>query len=321
MYIRTTTLGSTESMINYIQSNQSKYYTLAEQAASGKKLTQPSDDPTATKSVLTINTTLDKLNSYVKNMQTAQNELDVLDDTFTSITKSLDSANDIAVQAANGTYSNTDMDNMKIQVDQILQNVLDLANTQYNGIYIFSGTSTSTQTFVTDADGNITYQGTPSTGAYQRNVQISDGVSVAINTTGDTLFGSYTAAQGESTPLDLSDDVPASGTGIIGNLKALSAALGSHDKTAVKATLSGFETGQDTVSAARTKFSGVTKRFQMTDSSIDTTVTNLKSYRSQLQDVDLAQAATELSSAKLALEASMSVSSKIMENLSLLNYL
>lgn len=320
MYIRTTTLGSTETMLNYIQSNQSRYYTVAEEAASGTKLDKPSDDPTAAKIVLGINSTLNRLGSYTDNIKTAQNELNVLDDTLTSITTSLSSANDLAVQAANGTYSDTDMDNMKIQVDQIIQNITDLANTQYNGNYIFSGTNTSTEAFTTATDGSITYNGTPQTGDYQRNVQISDGVSATINTTGDKLFGSYKAADDKGTP-DTSDDVPASGTGILGTLKTLSAALGKHDKTAVKGCLSGLTTGMDTVSTERTKFAAVTQRFSMTTTSITSTTTNLKSYRSELQDTDLAEVATELSSAKLALQASMSVSSQMMSKMSLLDYM
>lgn len=314
MLIRTTTLGTTNSMLGYIQSGQSRYYELAQQASSGSKLTKPSDDPAAAKSVLGINVKLNQLSSYLQNMSLAQGELDVLDDTLASVADSIQTANDYATQAANGTYNTSDLKTIKTQVDQILENVLDLANTKYNGNYLFSGTATGTPAYSITKDpatGEITavtYNGTKSGDAYQRYVTISDGVQVVTNTTGDKVFGSY-------------DKASSTADGLIGNLVTLSNALSSADTTTIQNSLDKFDTNLDSVLAARTRFAAVTQRFEMTESSINTTVTQLKDYRSNLQDADLASVLTELSAQKTALEATMAITTQLLKGASLLDYM
>lgn len=322
--IRTTTLGSATSMLNYITTGESRYNQLAEEAASGLKLTKPSDDPTATKSVLNINTKLDQLGQYATNMGMAQNELNVLDDTFGSFTSAIQLATDLATQAANGSYSQKDLNNIKTQIDQIMANVTDLANTQYNGNYLFSGTSTSTPAFAvaTDASGNITsvtYQGTPSTDTYQRSVQIADGVSIPINTTGDQLLGSYTAAT-VGPPA-----TPATGSGLLYTLGTLSAALAAGNthgaSPSVGSSIDSLNTNLDTILASQTKFASVSQRFEMTQNSNDTMKTQLKGSRSDLQDADLSQVLTDLTAQQTALKATMSVTSQMLKGQSLLDYL
>lgn len=359
MLMRTTTLGTQTTMMNYIASGQSRYYELSEESASGKKLTKPSDDPSGAKNVINANTRLNQLSNYTDNMKLAQNELDVLDDTLSSLTNSVQNGIDLSTQAANGSYSTKDLSNIKIQIDQITQNIVDLANTQYNGNYIFSGTSTSTPAYTVtkDASGNITnitYNGTPSTGEYQRYVTISDGISVTVNTTGDQIFGDYTSTSSTSsaatgtvgttttfgvdgagnTTITTATTVLNGGTGqydttttvgtargLLGNLMTVSASLAAGNQAQISTTLDKLSNNLDTMTVARTKFAAVTQRFEITQSSIDTSTTQLKSYRSDLQDADLAEVLTDLSAQELALQATQQVTTKLLNQTSLLDYI
>lgn len=314
--MRVTTLGTSDSMLNYITNGESKYYSLSEDASSGIKIHKPSDDPFAAKSILNINTQLNKLESYTKNMSESQNELDVFDGAMSSLTDLINNATNLTTQASNGTYSDKDLVNIKIQIDQIIQSVADLANTQYNGTYIFSGTAISTQTYdvTKNASGNITdvvYKGTPSTNDdYKRYTMISDGVSVAVNTTGDQVFGEYDSAGGTS-------------TGLLGTLMTISNALGQTppDRTIVNNCLDGLNSALDTVSVTRTKFASVSNRFEMTQASIDTSTTQLKAYKSDLQDTDLSTVLSDLTTQQIALQATYSVTSQLLGKTSLLDYL
>lgn len=311
MYIRTTNLSSTESMKLNILQSQSKYYQLSEEASSGKKISKPSDDATAAVNILNTNTKLNQLNGYTDNMKLAQNELNVLDDSFASVTDALQSANDLATQAANGSCSQDELDNINIQVKQILANVIDLSNTQYNGNYIFSGTSTGTQTYTTNANGDIAYNGDDN----NRTVQIADGVNENINVPGDKIFGSYTSAK-VGPPA-----VTASGTGIIGTLQLLSDALAKGDSNTIRSSMDSLQSNLDDVSLQRTTFASVTQRFEMTQNSNDNMTIQLKSYRSSLEDADLSQVLTDLSAQQVALQATMQVTSKVLSETSLLNYM
>lgn len=339
--MRITTLQTNNTMLNYINAGESRYYELSEEAASGLKVSKPSDDPSATKSLLNIKTQLSQLTSYLDNMKKSQNELDTLDDNMSSLTDLIGDATDLATQASNGTYSDTDLSNIKTQVDTIIESVLDIANTQYEGKYMFSGTATSTPTYevLKDGSGNITditYRGTASTDSYQRYVTISDGVKMAINTTGDKLFGSYD--YNTATGITTAD-------GLLGNLVVLSKALGGGGTTTVNGTIDGVEHGTiggvvhddgiistsycltglndslDTTSATRTKFASVSSRFDMTTTSIDSTITSLKAYKSDLQDCDLATVLADLAAQDASLQATMSVTSKVLSGMSLLDYM
>lgn len=315
--MRVTTLGTADSMWNYISNTESKYYNLSQEAASGSKVRQPSDDPTATKSLINIKAQLSQLNGYLDNMSQMQNELDVLDGSMSSLTTLIDNATSLTTEAANGTYSDSNLDDIKVQIDQIIQSVTDLANTNYNGTYIFSGTATSTQTYKTTTDtttGKITsvaYQGTPSTGDYKRYANISDGVSVAINTTGDQIFGAYSST----------DPTPPATSGLLGTLVNLSNALGSHDRPSISKAINGLNTSLDEVSVTRTKFAAVSNRFQITQDSINTTITQLKAYRSDLQDADLSEVLSDLTTQQTALQATYSVASNLLGGKSLLDYI
>lgn len=310
---RITTLAENNTMLNYIRNAQSKYYDLTQEAASGLKVTKPSDDPSATKALLNIDTQINQMNGYLNSMSLAQNELNLLDDTLSSVTDLMQDASDLATQAANGTYSEDSLDNIKVQIDQIIQSVIDLGNTDYNGTYIFSGTATATKTYsvTEDVDGNITaitYNGTPSDEDYKRYVNISDGVSLAINTTGDQIFGEYDAAAGTS-------------TGFLGTLMTISNALATYDQTTVGTALDSLNTNLDTISVTRTKFTSVTSRFEITQKSIDNTMSQLEAYQSELEDADLAEVLSDLSAQELALQATMSVTAELLGGTTLLDYI
>lgn len=313
--MRVTTLGTSDSMLNYILSGESKYYDLSQQASSGLKVRRPSDDPFAAKSVLNINTQLSKLESYTKNMSECQNELDVVDGAMSSLTDLINNATNLTTQAVNGTYSDDDLANIKIQIDQIIQSVTDLGNTQYNGTYIFSGTSTDTKTYdvTKDLAGNITsitYQGTPTTDAYQRYTTIADGVSIPINTTGDQIFGEYDSGSGTA-------------TGLLGTLMTISNAIGLPvpDRTTANTCLDQLNSALDTVSVNRTTFASISNRFQITQSSIDTSTTQLTAYKSDLQDADLSVVLADLTTQKIALQSTYSITSQLLGKTSLLDYL
>lgn len=354
--MRVTTLQTNNTMMNYISTAESKYYDLSQEASSGKKITKPSDDPISAKSILNTGTQLTQLNGYLNNMNTAQNELDTLDSSLSSLTTLVGKATDLTTEAANGTYSSTDLANMKTQIDQIIQSVTDTANTNYNGTYIFSGAATSTQTYTTAANGSITYNGTPAAGAYQRYVTISDGTSVAINTPGINVFGNYNsvtaapvitptvpgdvAGTTSSTTTDAAGNITTiittkvlsggntttttttgTGTGLLGTLKALSTSLGTNNQKDVGSCLTGLSTALDTVSTTRTQFAAVSNRFSMTKDSINSTVTSLTAYQSDLQNADLATVLADLTAQQTSLQATLSVTSNLLNGKTLLNYI
>lgn len=311
---RVSTLQTSHTMMNYILNAESKYNNLTEEAASGIRVNQPSDDPVATKKILKMIADINKLNGYSNNISNAQSELETTSSALDSLTNLVQKASDYATQAANGTYNADDLITIKSSVDQIIQSVVDLANTNYNGIYLFSGAATSTEPYSVayDIDGNITditYNGTQ-TNDYQRYVTISDGVSVAINLKGSDVFGSYSSSGGTVTA-----------NGLFGNLMTLSKALADNDTSVINSCINSLNTDLGTVTTSNTKLAAVANRMDLTNANIQQNITNLKGYKSELQDADLTKVLTDLANQENALKATYSVTSQMLSKTSLLQYL
>ncbi len=310
MILRTTNQATSNANLNYIFSNQIKYNELAQQIAAQKKILVPSDNAIDSMNILNINREMSKLNGYLGNMSMAQNELSVLDSSLASITSSLQKANDLAVQAANEVNGTSSLQSMKVEVDQIIENIISLGNTKYNGQYIFSGTNTGTAPFQKLSTGGVQYAGTPQDGPYQRNVEISEGVLAPINVPGDKLLGSY-------------DVATETGTGVLKTLYQMSNAMGADppDYSTIRASLDEIQSGIVSTTNIRTNFAAMTARFKMTQTSVNNSILQLTSYKSQMEDLDLAAAATNLANTELALNASMAVASNVINQINLLDYM
>lgn len=142
MLTRTTSSQMSNSLVNYMASTQGKFNRLSTQLSTNKKINSITDDAVAAKSILSAKREINLYNGYIKNMQSAQYELNAANDTIKSSETKLSRAKDIALMAANGSYSQTEIDAFKQEVDGIIETMKSLANTEYGDTYLFSGTAT-----------------------------------------------------------------------------------------------------------------------------------------------------------------------------------
>ena len=197
MVNRISTSGKYSQLVADMQKQLSNYNKLTKQLASGSKLTSITDDPIATVNVLNTNRQLGQMDTFSSNVELAKTELSALDDLMDLANGYLSDAWNKAVQANNQTYSDTSLKALKVEIDEITKTMVDLANTEYDDNYIFSGANTKTVPYTMDDNGDIIYNGTPySNKDYIRQTEVADGVFEVINTTGDRVFGYY-KAQGQ----------------------------------------------------------------------------------------------------------------------------
>ena len=197
MVNRISTSGKYSQLVADMQKQLSNYNKITKQLASGSRLTSITDDPIATVNVLNTNRQLGQIDTFSSNVELAKTELSALDDLMDLANGYLSNAWDKAVQANNHPYSNTSLKALKVEIDEITKTMVDLANTEYDDNYIFSGANTKTIPYTMDDNGDIIYNGTPySNKDYIRQTEVADGVFEVINTTGDKVFGYY-KAQGQ----------------------------------------------------------------------------------------------------------------------------
>lgn len=125
-----------------------------DQLSSGKKITRPSDDPVIAMKGMNYRSQLSNVEQYERNLSEVHNWLDNTDQTMNEVTLVLHRINDLTLQAANGSNDVDDRANIGKEVDQLVDELVNLANTRVNDKYLFNGTDTNGDSVATDEDGN-----------------------------------------------------------------------------------------------------------------------------------------------------------------------
>lgn len=118
------------------------------QSSTQKRINAPSDDPTGSVQVLDTRSTLSQLSRYQSNIKLADGWLSQGDSTLSSVSTLITSIKTLAEQASSGTVSQENRKEISAQVREYFEQLVTLANTQFNGNYIFSGQKTDTSSYV-----------------------------------------------------------------------------------------------------------------------------------------------------------------------------
>src|SRR5208282_3953020 len=131
------------------------------QISTGKSVNEPSDNPTAAALLVENNDQATFTAGYLESISVVQGQLATADSTLSSINTALQQALSLGVEAANGTESASDQAAIANQLQGIQTQILSLANTTYEGNYLFGGTVTNTAPFVLGGDdgSGVAYSG------------------------------------------------------------------------------------------------------------------------------------------------------------------
>lgn len=181
-----------------------------EEMSSGKQFNNLSDNPVAVSQLVLNEAQTSNVDQYLQNVTTLQNSLQVADSTLNSVVTALSQAISLGVEGSNGTLNASNQQAIATQVAGIKDQILSLANTTYEGNYLFAGTAVTTQPFVQDSSSasGVDYKGD----LFSNSVQIGDGEYVPVNLNGSQVFtpsGSdvFAALQGLVTALQNGGDV------------------------------------------------------------------------------------------------------------------
>lgn len=266
------------------------------QLASGRKLERASDDPTAAALALHHRRGIAYEAQMRRNIENGIAFMNVTEAALEGATETLQRLRELTVQAANDTLSAEERQTFAREVDQLLRHLAQIANTEFGDAYIFAGTNTDTPAYAVTGDPPtaITYQG--DTGL--RRYQVSREAQVPVNLIGSDVFG---------TTFD--------------DLIALRDALqAGASGTMLAPFLSALDAGLDRVLSSRAELGARINRFEAALQQSLTTDLNLQQLRSEVEDVDLAQAIVRLSSEEVALQAALGAIGRA-ANLTLLDYL
>lgn len=148
---------------------------LQQELASGTRVPTAAADPAAFVGAQADTSTIQQLNALNASQVNIKENLGTGTSALGQVTTALDHIQSIALEAINGATSSQDFQALGQQVNEGLQQLISLANTQSgNGNYVFAGTAKQTQPFVENASGAVSYVGNNGTSS----VEISPGVTV-----------------------------------------------------------------------------------------------------------------------------------------------
>jgi len=182
---------------------------LQEQAATGSRINRPSDDPGSAYRVLGFNSQGRSLQNYVDNMSDFVGALEISSTIVGNMVSEFSEAKTRLTQIINGIYGEEGRQRIAEGINDILEQIVLLANTEHNGQYLFGGSDTDSAPYVVErSDGQIvgvTYQGS----AAGRTAEVAPGVQSTVFYVGDDIFCS--GDRGE--PIFLGETGAAAGSG------------------------------------------------------------------------------------------------------------
>lgn len=276
------------TVVEGIQQSRQQSNLLTQQLASGRRVNDYSDDPSAS-ATMVFNHAESSLNdTFSRNISDLKSVLQTGDSAMSATMSALTRALTLGVQGANGTLSDSDRQALAAEVDGIQQQVLSIANSSVSGNYIFAGTNLTTPAFVADTTdpSGVRYQGT--TGV--NTIELQPGLNTATNIPGSQIFSSangsvFQALHDLQSALSTNGDIP----GAVSSLRA----------------------AMNEVSKQRVFYGQVLNRMDAASTALAQDNVRLHSQETDLVGADMAKTATDLSQAQVTQNALMAAAGKV----------
>ena len=287
---------------------QSKLTKVQEQLSTGLQIVKPSDEPDKASLVTRLEAELTRQASHQDTLKAVNVRLTAEETALKNTSDVLYRMKELAVQAANDTVGEQDRKSIAIEMGNLREQILSLANSQdSNGNYLFSGSRAGSPAFAKDATGRITYQGDQA----RMQVNVGDNRRMNLNMPGSDAFTRIVRDDGKGNK---------TGVDFFQSLDDLVNAVNSSDRAAIQRGVGEVDALQNGISEGVGQIGADLTVVDLQNNVLDEVVLRLKSTRSDIEDLDYTEAITRMNKDQLALQAAQSGFSKISQ-LSLFNYI
>ncbi|MDA3851267.1 MAG: flagellar hook-associated protein 3 [Spirochaetaceae bacterium] len=165
------------------------------QIASGRRLNNLREDPIAAAHSTRLNSRIVRMERYQRNIDHVRSTYQEAEGYMTSSLEAIQRVRELAVQGANGTYSQEEQSYIASEVNQLLNQMIDMANvTNTDGLALFGGTDSRDKPFQAHEGRIPGLTGRAVTSVdYQGNIgenmaEIEEGAKVATTFKGNDIF-------------------------------------------------------------------------------------------------------------------------------------
>jgi flagellar hook-associated protein 3 FlgL len=269
------------NLVGSLDQTQASEQQLTSELSSGVRVTSLSQNPVASGENVILLNQIQQDDSFTQTSSAVTGQLQVADSALGSVVSQLTQAVSLATSANNGTMNSSDTKSIGNQIAGILDEVQSLANSSYQGQYIFSGSQTTSTPFSTSSAT------TPAVTAYNGDEDVNyletpNGQRIQLNVPGDQIFlGSGT----NSVFAALNNLVADYSNGTVNTAQAVT-------------NTASLNTALNYVSQQRVTIDNSITQLTAASNAVATTQTELTSTQTNLMQADVAQVSTQLSLAE-----------------------
>jgi len=288
---------------------------LSEDISTGKRVRKPSDDPIAASRGMAIRALRAGVAQHKTNIDDAKDWLGATERALMKAQEVFQNAADAALRAGNSTLSGDERQALAQDVNGLIAELVDLANTEYDGRYIFAGLKTLTKPFVltenTDASGvtvtTVTYEGLDGS----KQVEVEPGTTMQVNANGGEVFMQGISEAGNRNLFQILVDLR-------DHLLAGDASSTYYDDIA--SDVSATQAAQDRIMNLVTGVGAKVRRLDRASAKLSEDEVELEALLSKTEDADVFKAISDLQLQETVYKAALGAAAGIMQT-SLVDYL
>ncbi|WHX40224.1 flagellar hook-associated protein FlgL [Mesobacillus sp. AQ2] len=261
-----------------------------DQLATGKKITKPSDDPVVAMKGMFYRSGLTEVEQYKRNLSELYLWMENSEAGIEQANNGLQRVRELVIQGKNGALSPSDREAVSREVEQIKADLVQVANTQVSGRYIFHGTDTDNPPVPVEDPPTVAVNlSDPSLNNYK--VEVSPGVSLRANINAANVFNQELFNVVQEIQTALESDQPAELDNLLDRL----------DKT------------MDTLSSERAELGARYNRLEVIDSRLGQQEVMANRVLSDNEDADIERVITDLKTQESVHRAALGVGARILQ--------
>lgn len=299
--MRTTLNQQVQSSLMFVSDSSKKLVDAQNHTASGKRILRPSDDVPGTNRALNLRTAISTVEQYANNIVVSRPQVAASANAVADLVKAVQKVQTIAIGAINSAKTAPALEADMKELDGILSQIADIANTKHIDQYLFSGTATGTPPLQAQAGPQpFAYVGNSGV----RQTQVLSWVSMQINVTGDKLFNFDGGAGADTTDLFT----------MVKQLRdAIETGKDTGNMSAVGDQLKNIELNLDNLLTHSAQLGSWMARMDNANGVLSDTGDRLKMMLSDTEDIDLPKAVVELKTQENIYQSALAITSRMLD--------
>ncbi|ASW43127.1 flagellar hook-associated protein FlgL [Clostridium isatidis] len=315
--MRVTNSMLSKSFLRDLNRNQNNLKKINNQLSSGKEISRPSDNPYKAARSMQLSSDIKAAIQYNENIKDTTNWLDTTDTALQQLEKSFQRIRELMVAGGNAAYGSDEKKAIKDEINEKVNEIAQILNTNFDGKYIFGGTKVNSKPVAVQADGT--------TGNNKLYYSSSDGTIIADPSTSNEMEMLASGliveiSQGVTMKYNVSStEILEFGEGankvnVMNLLTDITNSLDSEDSSEVTGNLlSQMDSTISNLLKIMSEVGAKQNRMEAAATQNEDQILNLKDVLSKTEDIDFAEKTIEASVAQTVYMASLQVSARIIQ--------